>query len=159
MSTSKSSQNAYIVGAVRTATGKRHGRLAGWHPIDLGAAVLDGLVDSLKLNPSQAAQIDDVIFGCLSAVGAQATNIARNCVLASKKLPESVPGVTVDRQCGSSQQALHFAAQAVLSGTADCVIAGGVEVMSLCPIGSNVTDGAMNGRGLPMSEGVREKYI
>ena len=90
-----------------------------------------------------------MIFGCVSQIGAQAGNIGRNVVLSSKVLPQSVPGTSVDRQCGSSQQAIHFAAQAVMSGTQDVVIAGGVEVMSLIPIGSNIMDGAAAGRGMP----------
>ena len=105
---------AYIVAAVRTAGGRRGGRLAGWHPVDLAAQVLDELVRRTGLDP---ALVEDVIMGCVSQVGEQSTNVARNAVLASS-LPESVPGTSIDRQCGSSQQALHFAAQAVMSGTA-----------------------------------------
>lgn len=146
---------AYIVDACRTAGGRKGGALSGWHPADLGAAVCDGIVARNKID---ANHIDDVIFGCVSQSGAQAGNIGRNVVLASKILPQHVPGVSVDRQCGSSQQALHFAAQAVMSGTQDVVIAGGVEVMSMVPIGSNVADGFKKGRGLPMSEGMSEKY-
>ena len=104
---------AYIVAAARTAGGRRSGRLAGWHPADLAAQVLDALVERADVDP---AAIEDVIMGCVSQVGEQASNIARNAVLASR-LPESVPGTSVDRQCGSSQQALHFAAQAVMSGS------------------------------------------
>src|SRR5512141_410269 len=115
---------AYIVSAVRTAGGRRNGRLAGWHPVDLAAAVLDGLVARSGAAP---ARVDDVILGCVMQVGEQAVNVARNAVLAARTLGEQVPGTTIDRQCGSSQQALHFAAQAVLSGTMDCVIAAGVE--------------------------------
>lgn len=147
--------SAYIVDAARTAGGKKNGALSGWHPIDLGAAVLDGLLEKLKIT-GNAHQIDDVIFGCLSTVGPQSGNIGRQCVLASKHIPEAVPGVTIDRQCGSSQQAVHFAAQAVMSGTQDIVIAGGVENMSMCNIGCNVTDSIK--RGLPFSEGLRQKY-
>ena len=104
---------AYIVAATRTAGGRKGGRLSGWHPADLAAQVLDALVDRTGADP---ALVEDVVMGCVMQVGEQATNIARNAVLASK-LPESVPGTSVDRQCGSSQQALHFAAQAVMSGT------------------------------------------
>jgi acetyl-CoA acetyltransferase len=119
-------QNAYIVEAVRTAAGRRNGTLSQHHPADLGGIVIDAILDRTKINPEL---VDDVIFGCVSQAGSQAANLARNCVLSSR-LPISVPGTTVDRQCGSSQQALHFAAQAVMSGTQDIVIAGGVEVMS-----------------------------
>jgi len=127
--------SAYIVEAVRTPGGKKNGKLSKWHPTDLGAVVVNALVDRTGIDP---AAIDDVIFGCVDQVGAQSCNIARNVVLSSK-LPLSVPGTTVDRQCGSSQQAIHFAAQAVMSGVQDCVIAGGVEIMSLVPIGANIT--------------------
>ena len=123
--------NAYIVSAVRTPGGKKNGSLSKWHPADLGAKVLDELVHQSGIEPEL---IDDVIFGCVSQVGAQSGNVARNSILASS-LPESVPGTTVDRQCGSSQQAIHFAIQAVMSGTQDVVIGGGVEVMSMVPIG------------------------
>src|SRR6476646_8684089 len=121
---------AVLVAAVRTAAGRRNGRLSGWHPADLAAEVLDALVDRAGIDP---AAVDDVLLGCVSQVGEQSTNIARNAVLASK-LPESVPGTSMDRQCGSSQQALHFAAQAIMSGTMDCVIAAGVESMSRIPL-------------------------
>lgn len=146
---------AYIVEAVRTAGGRRNGMLSKWHPADLGAQVVDELVRRTKID---GAQVDDVIFGCVSQIGAQSANLGRNVVLSSELLPESVPGTTVDRQCGSSQQAIHFAAQAVMSGTQDCVIAGGVEIMSLVPIGSNVMDGAAAGRGMPTSEGMGKRY-
>ena len=122
---------AYIVAAARTAGGRKGGRLAGWHPADLAASVLDALVDRTGVDP---AQVEDVIMGCVMQAGEQSNNIARNAVLASK-LPESVPGTSVDRQCGSSQQALHFAAQAVMSGTMDIVIAAGVEIMTRVPMG------------------------
>ena len=115
---------AYIVAAARTAGGRKGGRLAGWHPADLAASVLNALVDRTGAAPDQ---IEDVIMGCVMQAGEQSNNIARNAIMASK-LPESVPGTSVDRQCGSSQQALHFAAQAVMSGTMDIVIAAGVEV-------------------------------
>ena len=121
---------AYIVDAIRTPVGKRKGALAQEHPADLGAHVLNAIVDRNKLD---AACVEDVIFGCLDAVGPQAGNIARTCWLAAG-LPDVVPGVTIDRQCGSSQQAIHFAAQAVMSGTSDMVIAGGVQNMSQIPI-------------------------
>ncbi len=122
---------AYIVAAARTAGGRKGGRLAGWHPADLAAAVLDALVERTGADPGQ---IEDVIMGCVMQAGEQSNNIARNAVLASK-LPESVPGTSIDRQCGSSQQALHFAAQAVMSGTMDVVIAAGVESMTRVPMG------------------------
>lgn len=137
--------NAYIVEAVRTPGGRRNGKLSKFHPADLGALVINELVDRTKMDP---AAVDDVIFGCVSQIGSQSANIARTAVLSSK-LPITVPGTTVDRQCGSSQQAIHFAAQAVMSGTQDVVIAGGVEIMSLVPIGSAVTDGMSAGRGNP----------
>mgnify|MGYP000210630507 CR=1 FL=1 len=119
--------DAYIVEAVRTAGGRRNGVLREWHAIDLGAAVLDALLEKAGV-PGEC--VDDVIVGCVSQVGSQAGNIGRNMVLASKKVPESVPGTTVDRQCGSSQQAIHFAAQAVMSGVQDVVIAAGIEHMT-----------------------------
>ena len=122
--------DAYIVAATRTAGGRRGGRLAGWHPVDLAAQVLNELLDRSGADPDC---IDDVIMGCVSQVGEQSTNVARNAVLASR-LPESVPGTALDRQCGSSQQALHFAAQAVMSGTMDVVIAAGVESMTRVPM-------------------------
>jgi len=145
---------AFIVGAVRTAAGKRRGALSRWHPIDLGAAVLNELLDRTGVDP---ALIEDVIFGCVNQVGAQGTNIARNAVLSSR-LPESVPATTVDRQCGSSQQAVHFAAQAVMSGVHDVVIAGGVEVMSLIPIGGNAIAGHKIGYGAPYGQGMKSRY-
>ena len=149
------SNNAYIVSAVRTAGGKKNGKLSSWHPADLGAKVLDELVHQTGIDPQD---VDDVIFGCVDQVGAQSGNLARNAVLASS-LPESVPGTTVDRQCGSSQQAIHFAAQAVMSGTQDVVIAGGVEVMSMVPIGASVKDGFDAGHGFPFSaEGIAARY-
>ncbi|MFD8159432.1 acetyl-CoA C-acetyltransferase [Streptomyces malaysiensis] len=122
---------AYIVEAVRTPVGRRKGGLASVHPADLGAHILRTLMERSGADP---AAVEDVVFGCLDTVGPQAGDIARTCWLAAG-LPEEVPGVTVDRQCGSSQQALHFAAQAVLSGTQDLVVAGGVQNMSMVPIG------------------------
>src|SRR5215470_7028984 len=145
---------AFIVGAVRTAGGRRGGRLAKWHPIDLGALVLDELVARTGIDP---AQIEDVIMGCVDQVGAQSANIARNCVLSSG-LPESVPGTTVDRQCGSGQQAIHFAAQAVMSGVHDVVIAAGVELMSLVPLGGNAIAGHKAGMGVPYGQGMKRRY-
>ena len=149
------SNKAYIVEAVRTAGGKRDGKLSLWHPADLGATVLDELVQRLDMDPSL---VDDVIFGCVDQVGAQSGNIARNAILSSS-FPESVPGTSVDRQCGSSQQAIHFAIQAVMSGTQDIVIGGGVEVMSMVPIGAAVKDGFDAGHGFPFdSDGMKKRY-
>lgn len=145
---------AYIVGAVRTPVGRRNGKLRNFHPIDLGAAVLDELVHRTGADPEV---IEDVIFGCVDQVGAQASNIARNAVLSSS-LPETLPGTTVDRQCGSSQQALHFAAQAVMSGVHDVVIAGGVEVMTLVPLGGNAIAGHKMGYGAPYGAGMKKRY-
>ena len=122
---------AYIVSAARTAGGRRGGRLSGWHPADLAGTVLDSVVERAGIDP---ALVEDVIMGCVGQVAEQSTNIARGAVLSSR-LPESVPGVSVDRQCGSSQQALHFAAATVMSGMMDVVIAGGVESMSRVPMG------------------------
>jgi len=146
--------NAYIIEAVRTAGGRKNGTLSHYHPADLGGMVIDAILDRTQIDP---IIIDDVIFGCVSQVGAQSGNIGRGVVLSSK-LPESVPGVTIDRQCGSSLQAFHFAAQAVMSGTQDIIIAGGVEVMSLVPIGASVTDGLANNHGMPMGERMKERY-
>ena len=126
---------AYIVAAARTAGGRKGGRLAGWHPADLAALVLDSLVERSGADP---AQIEDVIMGCVMQAGEQSNNIARNAIMASK-LPETVPGTSIDRQCGSSQQALHFAAQAVMSGTNDVIVAGGVQNMSMIPIAAALT--------------------
>jgi acetyl-CoA C-acetyltransferase len=133
---------AYIIDAVRTAGGKRDGALKDWHPVSLGAAVLDALVARCGIDP---AAIDDVIAGCVSQVGEQSFHVARNMVLASS-LPDSVPAVTIDRQCGSSQQSIHFAAQAVMSGTQDMVVAAGVESMTRVPMGTPVF--------LPMQAGI-----
>jgi acetyl-CoA C-acetyltransferase len=146
---------AYIVEAVRTAGGKRNGRLAGWHPADLGAAVLNAVVDRTGIDP---AAVEDVILGCVTQGGEQAFAFARNCVLASN-LPQSVPAVTIDRQCGSSQQAIQFAAQAVMSGTQDVVIAAGVESMSRVPMMSNVFLYEKAGIGTgPLSKHIQERY-
>jgi acetyl-CoA C-acetyltransferase len=146
--------DAYIVAARRTAGGRKGGRLSGWHPADLAAQVLDALVARLGIDP---ALIDDVILGCVGQAGEQSFNVARNAVLASK-LPESVPGVSVDRQCGSSQQALHFAAQAVLAGTMDVVIAGGVESMSRVPMGLPATLPFKHGFGSYTSPAMQARY-
>ncbi|MFT4812974.1 MAG: acetyl-CoA acetyltransferase family protein [Glaciecola sp.] len=146
--------DAYIVGAVRTATGKRKGRLSGIHPVDLGAAVIDELVDRSGI-PTGA--VDDVIFGVVSQIGAQAGNLGRNVSMASK-LDLEVPGTTVDRQCGSSLQAIQFGAQAVMSGTQDVIICGGVEAMSTVEIGSNIRDGLAHGRGVPKGERLEVQY-
>ncbi|GAA4675480.1 acetyl-CoA C-acetyltransferase [Pseudonocardia yuanmonensis] len=124
---------AFIVGAVRTPVGTRKGALAGVHPADLGAHVLRELVERTGVDP---AAVEDVIMGCVSQTGAQAGDIARTAWL-SAGLPQSVPGVTIDRQCGSSQQALHFAAQGVMSGTQDLVVAAGVEQMAMVPMTAN----------------------
>jgi acetyl-CoA C-acetyltransferase len=145
---------AFIVAALRSAGGRKGGRLAGWHPADLAAQVIDSLVARLDIDP---AQIDDVILGCVDQAGEQSSNIARNAVLAST-LPESVPGVSVDRQCGSSQQALHFAAQAVISGSQDIVIAGGVESMTRVPMGLPATLPYKNGFGSYMSPALQKRY-
>ncbi|QLH20099.1 acetyl-CoA C-acetyltransferase [Streptomyces sp. Rer75] len=136
---------AFIVDAVRTPVGRREGTLSGVHPADLGAHVLRALVDRTGIDPGS---VDDVYFGCVSQIGAQTGNIARTSWLAGG-LPQHVPGTTIDRQCGSSQQAVHFAAQAVMSGSADLVVAGGVESMSLVPIGSPVVLGEREGMGTP----------
>ncbi|MEO3883857.1 acetyl-CoA C-acetyltransferase [Nonomuraea sp. B5E05] len=147
---------AYIVGAVRTPVGRRNGGLAGAHPADLGAHVLKELMRRTGADPSA---VDDVIFGCVDTVGPQAGDVARTCWLAAG-LPEEVPGVTVDRQCGSSQQALHFAAQAVLSGTNDLVVAGGVQNMSMVPISAAMLAGRPLGHETPFagSKGWAERY-
>ncbi|RYY33199.1 MAG: acetyl-CoA C-acetyltransferase, partial [Sphingomonadales bacterium] len=122
---------AYIVAAARTAGGRRKGRLSGWHPADLGGLVINALIERAGADP---ALIEDVIMGCVTQAGEQSSNVARWAALAAG-LPESVPGVSIDRQCGSSQQALHFAAATVMSGQMDCVIAAGVESMSRVPMG------------------------
>ena len=145
---------AYIVAAARTAGGRKGGCLAGWHPADLAAKVLDALVERSGAAPDQ---VEDVIMGCVMQTGEQSTNIARNAVLASK-LPESVPGTSIDRQCGSSQQALHFAAQAVMSGAMDVVIAAGVESMTRVPMGLASTLPAKNGFGHYMSPNMQSRY-
>ncbi len=146
---------AYIVDAVRTAGGKRGGRLAGVHPVDLAAQSLDALMERTGVDPKA---IDDVVMGCVSQAGEQSMQVGRNAVLASKHLPQSTPAVTIDRQCGSSQQAIQFAAQAVMSGTQDAVIASGIESMSRVPMGSTATFHAKEGLGMYKSPGLEEKY-
>jgi acetyl-CoA C-acetyltransferase len=145
---------AFIVAAVRTAGGRRKGRLSGWHPADLAGQVLDAVIDRTGVDP---VLIEDVIMGCVGQAGEQSTNIGRNAVLASR-LPESVPATSVDRQCGSSQQALHFAAQAVMSGTMDVVIAAGVESMSRVPMGMPSWLPQKNGLGHYISPAVARRY-
>jgi acetyl-CoA C-acetyltransferase len=145
---------AFIVAALRTAGARKGGQLAGWHPVDLAARVIDALVAQVDVDP---ARIDDVILGCVGQAGEQANNVARNAVLASC-LPQSVPGASVDRQCGSSQQALHFAAQAVLAGTQDLVIAGGVESMTRVPMGLPFSLPLKHGFGSYMSPALQARY-
>lgn len=146
---------AYIVSAVRTPVGRRRGGLSGVHPADLAGHALMAAVERAGVDPHV---VDDVILGCVDQLGAQSTNIARTAWLAAG-LPESVPGTTLDRQCGSSQQAVHFAAQAVMSGTQDLVVAGGVEVMSLVPISSPAIIGEQQGLGAPYGgEGWTARY-
>jgi acetyl-CoA acyltransferase len=143
--------NAVIVDAIRTPLGKRNGRLKDWHPVDLAAETLKALVDRTGIDP---AIIDDVVMGCVMQVGEQGVNIARNAVLAAG-WPETVPGTTVDRQCGSSQQAAHFAAQGVIAGAYDVVVASGVEVMSRVPMGASMVDGKY---GFPFGPKVGARY-
>jgi acetyl-CoA acyltransferase len=143
-------REAVIVDAVRTPVGRRDGGLKSWHPVDLLAHTLRAVVQRTKIDP---ALIDDVIAGCVGQVGEQAYNVARNAVLAAG-FPESVPGTTVDRQCGSSQQAAHFAAQGVIAGSYDIAIACGVECMSRVPMGSN----SAAGPGKPFGPGVMRRY-
>ena len=145
---------AYIVAAARTAGGRRGGRLSGWHPADLAAQVIDALLERTKADP---ALVEDVIMGCVLQAGEQSACIGRMAALASK-LPKTVPGVTIDRQCGSSQQALHFAAQAVMSGTMDCVIAAGVESMSRIPMAALSGIYKDAGLGHPMSPTILARY-
>ncbi len=145
---------AYIVAAARTAGGRKGGRLSSWHPADLAGRVLDALIERAHADPDL---IDDVIMGCVSQIGEQAMNVARNAVLSSK-LPERVPGTSVDRQCGSSQQALHFAAQAVMSGAMDVVIAAGVECMTRVPMGLSTMLPAKNGFGVSVGPSMLARY-
>jgi acetyl-CoA acyltransferase len=141
---------AVIVDAVRTPGGKRNGKLRGWHAVDLAAEPLKALVERNDLDP---AEVDDVIFGCVMQVAEQALNVGRNAVLAAG-FPESVPATTVDRQCGSSQQAIHFAAQGVMAGVYDVVIAAGVEHMTHTPMGSSV----VRDLGFPFGPKVMQRY-
>jgi acetyl-CoA C-acetyltransferase len=146
---------AFIIDALRTAGGKRDGALKDWHPVDMGAAVLNALVERVGVDP---AAVDDVIVGCVGQVGEQAFHVGRNMVLASK-LPDSVPAVSIDRQCGSSQQSVHFAAQAVMSGTQDLVIAAGVESMTRVPMGSPVILPMQAGIGTgPWPKSIQDRY-
>jgi acetyl-CoA acyltransferase len=142
---------AVIVDAVRTAGGKRNGKLSGWHPADLAAETLGALVERTGIDPGI---IEDVVMGCVMQAGAQSVNVGRNAVLAAG-WPEAVPATTVDRQCGSSQQAAHFAAQAVMAGAADVVVAAGVEVMSQVPMGASIGDGKF---GFPFGPRVNRRY-
>lgn len=146
---------AYIVDAVRTAGGRRGGKLAGVHPVDLAAKVLDAVIERSGI-PGDA--VDDVVMGCVSQGGEQAGQVGRNAVLASKKLAQSTPAVTIDRQCGSSQQAIQFAAQAIMSGTQDVVIAAGVESMTRVPMGSTYKLFYDAGLGKNKSPGLEEKF-
>ena len=146
---------AYIVQAVRTAGGKRGGALKDWHPADLGAQVLNALVERSGIDPGA---VEDVIAGCVGQVGEQSFHVGRNMVMASK-LPDSVPAVSIDRQCGSSQQSLHFAAQAVMSGTQDVVIAAGVESMTRVPMGLPVLLPMQAGIGVgPWPQSIKDRY-
>ncbi len=145
---------AFIVGGVRTATGRKRGRLSRVHPVDLGAMVVDELIERTNIPEDR---VDDLVFGVVMQNGAQAGNLGRNVTMSSR-LPLEVPGVTVDRQCGSSLQAMQFAAQAVMSGTQDVVIAGGVEAMSTVEIGSNIRDGLAHGRGVPKGDRLEARY-
>lgn len=147
---------AYIIDALRSPTGRKKGKLAGMHPADLGAHSLKALVERTGIDPSI---VEDVVFGCVDTIGPQAGDIARTCWLAAG-LPDEVPGTTIDRQCGSSQQAVHFAAQAVMSGTSDVVVAGGVQSMNMIPISSAMTCAEPLGFSDPFSssKGWVERY-
>lgn len=142
---------AVIIDAVRTPLGRRNGKLKDWHPVDLAAETLSSLVDRTGIDPGI---VDDVVMGCVMQIGEQAVNVARNAVLAAG-WPEDVPGTTIDRQCGSSQQAAHFAAQGVIAGAYDVVVASGVEVMTRVPMGSSMADGKF---GLPFGPKVGVRY-
>ena len=142
---------AVIVDAVRTPLGRRNGKLRDWHPVDLAAHAMNALVDRTGIDPGI---VDDVIMGCVMQVGAQAINVGRNAVLAAG-WPESVPATSVDRQCGSSQQAAHFAAQGVMAGVYDVVVAAGVEVMTLVPMGASMLDGKF---GFPFGRSIGLRY-
>src|SRR5436305_1964543 len=139
---------AYIIDAVRSPVGKRGGALAGIHPADLGAPAIRALVERTGVDP---AAVDDVVFGCVDTIGPQAGDIARTCWLVAG-YPDEVPGTTVDRQCGSSQQSVHFAAQAVMSGTSDLVVAGGVQQMSAIPISAAMLAGEQYGFENPFAD-------
>jgi acetyl-CoA acyltransferase len=143
--------NAVIVDAIRTPLGKRNGKLKDWHPVDLAAETLKALVDRTGVDPGL---VEDVIMGCVMQVGEQGVNVARNAVLAAG-WPEEIPGTTVDRQCGSSQQAAHFAAQGVIAGAYDVVVAAGVEVMTRVPMGASMVDGKY---GFPFGPKVAARY-
>src|SRR3954464_2741525 len=143
---------AVIVDAIRTPLGRRNGRLKDWHPVDLASETLHALVERTGIDPGQ---IDDVVMGCVMQVGEQAANVARNAVLAAG-FPETVPGTAIDRQCGSSQQAAHFAAQGVIAGAYDVVIAAGVEVMTRVPMGASMADGKF---GYPFGPKVGARYV
>src|SRR5215468_7196480 len=147
---------AFLVDAVRTPVAKRGGGLAAVHPADLGAAVLTALVERTGVD---AEAVDDVVFGCVDTIGPQAGDIARTCWLAAG-LPDHVPGTTVDRQCGSAQQAVHFAAQAVMSGTQDLIVAGGVQTMNQIPLSAAMVAGRAFGIPDPFSgsAGWRARY-
>jgi len=145
---------AYLVAATRSAGGRKSGRLAGWHPVDLAAAILRALVERTNIDP---VLVEDVIMGCVGPAGEQGANIGRNAVLAAG-LPESIPATTIDRQCGSSQQAIHFAAQAVMSGCMDVVVAAGVESMTRVPMGLPWTLAAKHGYGHYRSPGLEVRY-
>jgi acetyl-CoA acyltransferase len=142
---------AVIVDAVRTPLGRRNGRLKDWHPVDLAAETLKALIDRTHIDP---AQVDDVVMGCVMQVGEQAANIGRNAVLAAG-WPDTVPGTTIDRQCGSSQQAAHFAAQGVIAGAYDIVVAAGVEVMTRVPMGAAFMDAKF---GFPFGPTMADRY-
>ncbi len=144
-------RDAVIVDVVRTPFGRRDGSLSHWHPVDLAAETLSALIDRTGIDPGV---VDDVIMGCVMQVGEQGTNIARNAVLAAE-WPEHIPGTTVDRQCGSSQQAVHFAAQGVMAGAYDVVVASGVEVMTRIPMGASTADGRY---GFPFGPSVSSRY-
>jgi acetyl-CoA acyltransferase len=143
--------NAVIVDAIRTPLGRRNGKLKDWHPVDLAAETLNALIDRTGIDPGI---VDDVVMGCVMQVGEQAVNVARNAVLAAG-WPETVPGTTIDRQCGSSQQAAHFAAQGVIAGAYDVVVAAGVEVMTRVPMGASMADGKF---GFPFGPRVGARY-
>ena len=149
--TRRKMHDAVIVDAVRTPFGRRDGSLSHWHPVDLAAETLVALAERSGLDPDV---VDDVIMGCVMQIGEQSTNVARNAVLAAG-WPENVPGTTVDRQCGSSQQALHFAAQGVMAGAYDVVVAAGVEAMTRIPMGASTADGRY---GFPFGPSVTARY-